>query len=380
VAPLLYAVIALIASYVAFVVVHQAGVRTTSMLWLTTAISALAIPAMMLFGQIRGNVFAATSLGQMVARIGSDPVTPTRVQSLVGEALGDPSLKLAFWDRVQSGYVDVRGARVELPVDPFERTVTRVMRDGRPVAALIYDPALDLHAEIVEGVAATSLMLLENARLVEELRASRSRIVSSVQQERLRLERDLHDGAQQRLLAIQLKLSQARGRAGDGELAALLEEVEADSSAAVDELRSLAHGIYPTVLRERGLADALRSMALAAAIPVTVVDHGIGRCSAAVEAAVYFSALEAVQNAIKHAGPGTRVTLTLARQGDGISFVFSDDGAGFDQSLASSGVGLVSLRDRVGAVGGELELSSAPGAGTIVRGAVPNTGTTAEER
>jgi signal transduction histidine kinase len=380
VAPLLYAVIALIASYVGFSVLRESDVGSTSGLWALTGISALAIPATMLFGQIRGRVFAATSLGRIVAKVGGGPVTPTRVQNVIGEVLGDPSLTLALWDPAQSAYVDVRGTRVELPTDPRERMFTPVMRDGRPFAALIHDPALDSSSEVVQGVAATSLMLLENTQLVEELRASRTRIVKTAQHERLRLERDLHDGAQQRLLAIQIKLSQARSRADNQELAMLLEEVEEDASVAVDELRSLAHGIYPTVLRERGLADALRSMAIGAAVPVSVVDHGIGRCRDAVEAAIYFSSLEALQNAVKHAGEGAQVTLTLERRGDQIAFVVSDDGAGFDPVLAGKGIGFVDMRDRVAAVGGQLEISSAPGEGTTVRGAIPDAGTVAEER
>ncbi|MDP9308596.1 MAG: histidine kinase dimerization/phosphoacceptor domain-containing protein [Actinomycetota bacterium] len=237
VAPLLYAVIALIASYVGFSVLRQSDVGSTSGLWALTGISALAIPATMLFGQIRGRVFAATSLGRIVSKVGGGPVTPTRVQNVIGEALGDPSLTLALWDPAQSAYVDVRGTRVELPTDPLERMVTPVMRDGRPFAALIHDPALDSSSEVVEGVAATSLMLLENTRLVEELRASRARIVKTAQHERLRLERDLHDGAQQRLLAIQLKLSQARSRADDQERPKRVGEPTLAQHSRVDAVR-----------------------------------------------------------------------------------------------------------------------------------------------
>src|SRR5262249_37312878 len=155
--------------------------------------------------------------------------------------------------------------------------------------------------------AASSLMLLENARLVEELHASRRRIVTTAEHERLRLERDLHDGAQQRLMAIQIKLALLRDRVDEPGIAAELDEIGGDASAAVDELRGLAHGIYPTVLRERGLGDGLRALARSVPLPVEVRDDGVGRCEPAVEAAVYFCAAEAIQNATKHGGPATRV-------------------------------------------------------------------------
>jgi signal transduction histidine kinase len=142
----------------------------------------------------------------------------------------------------------------------------------------------------------------------------------------------------------------------------------------VDELRALAHGIYPTVLRERGLGDGLRALAQGVPLPVDVVDNGIGRCERTVEAAIYFCAAEAIQNATKHAGPGTRITVTLERRDDEAAFAVVDDGTGFDPAANPGGIGLVSMRDRIGAVGGELEIAATPGGGTTVRGRVPVTG------
>jgi signal transduction histidine kinase len=215
------------------------------------------------------------------------------------------------------------------------------------------------------------LMLHENARLVEELRASRGRIVATAQSERLRLERDLHDGAQQRLLAIQIKLGLACKRLGDGETAARLDEIAEDSAAAVEELRALAHGIYPTVLRERGLAEALYTLGCSTAPELKIDDRGVGRCPPAVEAAAYFCVLEAIQNATKHAGPDARVTITLERQGTEIELTVSDTGVGFRPDLDSSGTGLLSMRDRIASLGGELEIHSESGRGTRVRATVP---------
>jgi PAS domain S-box-containing protein len=216
--------------------------------------------------------------------------------------------------------------------------------------------------------------ITDRVRLVEELRGSRARIVEAGARERLRLERDLHDGAQNRLIAIQLKLALAREEAGADAVATRLDELIVDAQAAIEELRELGHGIYPTELREGGLEDALRSLGAAAPIRARVVADGVGRHAPAVEEAVFFCAREAIQNATKHAGVRARVTLSLTRHDEGVEFEVADDGPGFDPREQSSGFGLASMRDRIAAVGGELEIISAPGQGARIRGIVPHRG------
>jgi signal transduction histidine kinase len=369
--PVLGSAIALAAAYSAYTVLRQLDVEGLTGLKVAGAAAALAIPLSMLVGQVRGRVFAATSLVALVGRVGGEPVTAARVEGLIRDALGDPQLRFAL-RRPGSGYVDVDGHAVELPVGRRDVGVTPVVRNGEPVAALVHDAALDEGSGLAGGLAATALLLLENAQLVTELRDSRARIVSSGQQERLRLERNLHDGAQQRLFNIQLKLTEARSRASDPQLARALDELTADTAATVDELRTLAHGLYPTVLRERGLVDALRAAARGAPLPVRVVDEGLGRCAPTIEEAVYFCVLEAIQNTTKHAGPGARSTVRLERAGDELRFIVSDDGAGFDAARRGDGIGLVSMRDRIGAAGGTLDVVSRPGDGTTVSGIVPS--------
>ena len=304
-------------------------------------------------------------------RATDEPLDPARIESLISDALGDPTLALALWVAEPPGYVDMRGVRVELPEDPALRASTPVTRDGRPIAALIHDPALEADAGVVEGLVATSLVLLENIQLIEELRDSRARIVATAVHERLRLEHELHDGAQQRLMAIQFNLAFMQKRAAREDLAAQLEAIQADAAEAAEELRTLAHGIYPTVLRERGLGDALRSVAMTAPIPINVTDEDIGRCSPEVEAAIYFCSLEAIQNTIEHAGSRARITVSLARRTGRIEFEVRDDGIGMKTRGSADGLGLVSMRDRIGAIGGELEIVSSSGSGTRIRGAVP---------
>jgi signal transduction histidine kinase len=243
---------------------------------------------------------------------------------------------------------------------------------------MVHDAQLSDEPELLEAAGEVVLLALENAELEaaqsQSLRAlaeSRARLVTASDRERRRLERDLHDGAQQRLTAIQIRLRLAAERVEDEQLAAQLEAISRDAKAAVDELRELSHGIYPTVLRSAGPAMALRALAMRATIPVLVSDGGIGRYPSPVEAAIYFCCAEAVQNATKHAGDGATVAVSLAPFPDGIRFTVSDDGVGMSESRGTTGDGLVGMRDRIGAVGGELEISSAPGRGTKVHGWVP---------
>jgi signal transduction histidine kinase len=330
----------------------------------------LAIPVAILVGQVRGNVFAAISLGQVAVRASGKPLTPASVQGVIGDALGDPSLALALWAPERAGYVDVHGAPLTLPQDSRARGITRVTRNDRPVAALIHDPTLDTDSSVIEGLAATSLMLLENSRLVDELRASRSRIVDAAERERRRLERDLHDGAQQRLVAIQVRLGLAQQLADGDELARQLQAAQREAEAALAELRALAHGIYPAELHDFGPAFALRSLARGAPVPVEVTDEGVGRSAEAIEAALYFCAREAIQNAAKHAGADAEVAVRLARRADAIELTVSDDGAGMAFQKHGDGIGITGMRDRIEAVGGEFEIVSTPGRGTSIHATV----------
>jgi signal transduction histidine kinase len=214
-------------------------------------------------------------------------------------------------------------------------------------------------------------MLLDNARLVEELRASRARIAEATHAGRAAIERDLHDGAQPLLSSLIIKLGLARDLAAEPELRALLDEAGNDTAAAAEELRRLARGIYPPALRERGVAEALRAFALTAPVTVRIAENGGVSAPEASQAAVYFAALEAIQNAIKHGGDGVHVDVVVAEHDRRLAFTVTDDGAGFDIGAVDGGVGLASMDDRVSALGGELVVSSSPGAGTTVRGWVP---------
>ena len=292
-------------------------------------------------------------------------------------ALGDPSLELAYWLPARGRYADLAGRPVELPGPDAERAATVVRRHGEPVAALVHDPALRENAELVDSVCAAAALTLENERLQADLRArlaeldaSRVRLVAATEAERRRLERDLHDGAQQRLvsLAMTLGLAQARAERDPAGVAPVLAEARATLTVALEELRELSHGIHPAILSERGLGAALQDLAWRAALPVRVSVTLAGRLPAPVEAAAWFAASEAVANATKHAH-ATQLRLRAECAGTAIVLEVGDDGIG--GADPARGSGLRGLGDRIEAVGGRLEVLSPPGGGTTLRAEIP---------
>jgi signal transduction histidine kinase len=206
---------------------------------------------------------------------------------------------------------------------------------------------------------------------LREVRASRARILAAADEERRRIERDLHDGGQQRLVALRIRLELAEEMMKQDPAVArnMLHVLGGEVDAALDELRSLAAGVYPSLLAARGLPDALRTAALQSPVPASVEVDGSDRYPSEVETAAYFCCIEALQNVAKHAPEASSVVIALNRNGD-LRFEVRDDGPGFAVE-AASGDGLVNMRDRVAAVGGDLEIQSTPGTGTLVAGTIP---------
>jgi signal transduction histidine kinase len=212
----------------------------------------------------------------------------------------------------------------------------------------------------------------ERRRLAIEVRESRARIVTASDESRRQIERDLHDGAQQYLVLMELKLGLlARRIADDPEASAMTAELRSDLSHALAELRDLSHGLYPAVLETDGLAAALRAAGERSPLPVTVESDGLGREASEVEAAVYFCCLEAMQNAGKHAGEGASIAVTLGNSDGRLRFTVADDGRGYNTEALGTSHGLQNMADRIGALGGELTIESTPGQGTTVAGSVP---------
>jgi signal transduction histidine kinase len=327
-----------------------------------------------LFALIAAQLFAARVLRNVVGASMRHP-SVEGLEDMLRAPLGDPGLRIGFWRPRER---DFTGAQGDPLVPSPAQALTTVERDGHPAAAVLHDVQLSDDPELLAAAGGVALLAAENTELerawkvsLRELSASRARLTEASDSERRKLERDLHDGAQQRLMAIQIKLRLAKERTRDQRLAEDLEAIGVDAEQAVEELRRLAHGIYPTVLRNFGVAEACQAFALRAPIPVTVDDTGIGRCPRTVEAAIYFCTMEAVQNVIKHAGDGARVTITLGRDGQHVRFAIADDGVGIASPASRDGEGLIGMRDRIGAVGGELDIISSRGAGTTVRGTAP---------
>jgi signal transduction histidine kinase len=247
---------------------------------------------------------------------------------------------------------------------PFTEEQDRVLTElARPVALALHNSRLD-----------TALQAsLDDLRVAnEELQASRARIVAASDQSRRQIERNLHDGAQQHLVALAVKLGLARQllEADPATLGPMLEELRGDAQETLTQLRELAHGIYPPLLMDRGLTEALRAAANRAVLSTDVVAD-VDRYPPEAEAAVYFCCLEALQNAGKHAGEGARITITVSEADHELMFEVTDTGAGFDVEHAAAGHGFVNMGDRLGAIGGVLEVTSTIGAGTTIRGRVP---------
>jgi signal transduction histidine kinase len=239
---------------------------------------------------------------------------------------------------------------------------------GRGVASWIWaEPVLAVLASIVAASAA------QLRRQADELQASRTRIVAAADSERRRIERNLHDGAQQRLAALAIKVSMACELAGNdaGQARALLAELRGDVRETAEELRHLAHGIYPPLLADSGLPAALAAAAGRATLPVTVQAAPLGRYPAEVEATVYFCCLEAIQNACKHAGDEATLALRVWEEGSALAFDVTDDGSGFDAGGRGLGAGFTNMEDRLCALRGSLLVESAPGRGTRVSGQLP---------
>jgi signal transduction histidine kinase len=340
--------------------------------WLSV-LALLTVPLAFLAGLLRSRL-ARSAVATLVVELGETP-EPGRLSEALARALGDPSLELAYWLRDDT-FVDADGHVVSLPAAGSGRVATAVERSGLRVAVLIHDESLSDHPELVDGVVAAAGLALENERLqaqlrarLEDLRLSRARVVETADAERRRLERNLHDGAQQRLVALSLSLALAERRfAGDPATCEVLEQARSDLGGALAELRELARGIHPAVLTDRGLGPALDALAGRAHVPVDVRELPGERLPLGVEAAAYYLVAEALTNVAKYAG-ASAATVRVCVKDSQLLVEVADDGVG--GADASRGSGIRGLADRVEALDGRLDVDSPPGAGTRVSAAIP---------
>jgi signal transduction histidine kinase len=283
----------------------------------------------------------------------------------------------AVWPAEATLGTPIRSEADLLPAFPEGERAFPVRHQGELLGALSLatsrrETLTTTQENLVSDLAGQAGLILRNVRLIEELRASRQRLVTAQDEERRRLERNIHDGAQQQLVALAVKVRLARTMtARDVERAqALLDELQGETQEALENLRDLARGIYPPLLADQGLASALQAQARKVPFPVQVEPNGIGRYPADTEATAYFCVLEALQNAAKYAD-ASKAIVTLREEDGRLVFSVSDDGAGFDVHRITAGAGLQNMTDRLDAIGGSLDVASTPGRGTTVMGQIP---------
>jgi signal transduction histidine kinase len=335
------------------------------------------VPFAFLAGLLRSRVAAASAMSELVARLGEGRRRGA-LRDALAEALGDPSLELAYWLPERGQWVDAAGAPFALPAAESGRACTPVEHAGERVAMLVHAASVAEDRELVRAVGAAAALALENERLdaalrasVQELRASRVRIVESADAARRRIERDLHDGAQQQLVSLALALRAARSRLerDPKEAGALIDAAAADLDAAIRELRELARGIHPAVLSDRGLGAALDALAQRTPLPVELERVPAERLPESVEAAAYFVVAEAITNVVRYAR-ATHARVAVVRDGDRIVVEVADDGVG--GADPADGTGLRGLADRVAVLDGTLDVESVPGRGTTLRAVIPS--------
>ena len=319
---------------------------------------------------------ARAAVPDLVVELGQTP-TPGRLRDALADALGDPSLQVASWAPTLGRFVDAAGDPVVLPEDDAGQAVTLLERNGVRVAAVIHDPILLEEPGLITSVAGALWLAVENDRLAAEVeaqlievRASRARIVEAGDRERRRVERDLHDGAQQRLVSLSLELQVARralGDDGDPAVRRSLDRAAEEALAALAELRDLAVGIYPLILTESGLGEAVESLADRTSVDVSV-DIGSERYAPVVEGAAYFVISEALTNVTKYAR-ATRAVVRVRGLADHVSIEVDDDGIG--GADPRSGSGLRGLADRLSALDGTIAIESPPGGGTRIAAQIP---------
>jgi signal transduction histidine kinase len=354
----------------------EAAVGETSTVAETVYLIAFAIvPFAFKLGLLRSRL-ARGAVAGLVVELGEGR-GPGKLREALARTLHDPSLELAYWIPEQARYVDSDGRPVELPGEGGDRVATVVEREGRRVAAFVHDVSVLEDRDLVDAVSAAAGLALENERLqaelrarLEDLRASRARIVEATDAERKRIERNLHDGTQQRLVSVAMALGLAESKLStDPEAAAqILGEARLSLGGALQELRELSQGIHPGLLTERGLGPALQELAYQAPLPVEVDVALERRLPEPVEAAAYFVVAEGLANVVKYAS-ASAVSVTVGRANGSTVIDVADDGIG--GADPSHGSGLRGLADRVEALGGALAVVSPPGRGTQLHVEIP---------
>lgn len=341
---------------------------------------AFALPAMalaFLVGLVRWRLYVGASLRRFAASIGSS-AGPGGLRDAFADAFEDPTLAIVY-PVAEDRWAAADGHPVDAPVGGGGRSVTDLHNaEGNVVAALVHDQALEAETAFINVIGSYASLSLENQRLavdvanlVREMRDTQARAAASADDTREQIERDLHDGAQQRLIALRIKLQLAAERSGDAALHTTeqFNQLGTEVQLAIDELRAFTQGVFPAVLGDFGPVTALKRAVRAAPVPTTVSGVNVGRYRPEVERAIYFCCLEALQNTYKHAHTATAAHVRIATRGRELTFEVTDDGLGFDLGTVALGAGLHNMHDRVASLGGSLTIDA--GRGTRITGVIP---------
>jgi signal transduction histidine kinase len=394
-APVLGAAVLRFVAAIVYIALRRAGVDGTGT-DIAVFVALLSVPATalgFLLGLLQWRVYSGGALRRLTTGL-SETRDPADLRGLLAESLEEPRVGLFYADPPgpEDGdgagappWHDASGSVVAAPFGPSRACVHEAGAESGLRVAVVCEEGFGDRPEFLDAVCACVVSGLERQRLdaalatsLAEVAASRKRLAGAADGARQKIERDLHDGAQQQLVALRVKLELARealeGESGQGvdsgQGARMVAGLGPEVEEIIEEVRSLARGIYPALLASDGLGEALRAAGRHSSVPVSIDADGVGRLPSDTESAVYFCCLEALQNVAKHADGATAVAIDLRGEGQ-LRFTVVDDGCGFDGDGAAAGSGITGMKDRLAAVGGELRVESAPGAGTRVRGRVP---------
>ncbi len=384
-APVLGAAVLRFAVAVLYVGLRRAEVDA-EVLYAASLVALLSIPVTALgffVGLLQWRVYSGTALAGLNTGM-ADTRDPAELRALLARSLEEPAIEL-YLSPPGSGensarhWLDSAGRESPAPTTSAEGCLAEAEAESGLRVAIVCDRGFRDYPDFLQAVASCVISGLERQRLnlalaasLEDVAASRKRLAGTADGARRKIERDLHDGAQQHLVALRVKLELAREalERDPGDATAMVAGLGPEVDEIIEEVRSLARGIYPALLASDGLGEALRAAGRRSPLPVSVSAEGIGRFPSETESAVYFCCLEALQNAAKHAGGASRVAVELRLDGD-LLFEISDDGCGFVAVAGREGSGITGMRDRLAAVGGTLRIESGPGAGARVLGRVP---------
>lgn len=381
--PVLGAAVLRFAAASVYVALRRAEVDADA-LYTASLVALLSIPATALgffVGLLQWRVYSGTALADLNTGL-ADATDPAELRSLLARSLEEPAVELYYaaegegkgGDRLR--WLDPSGHDCPTPVAGAASCLAEAEAESGLRVGIVCDRGFRDYPGFLQAVSACVISGLERQRLdaalaasMEDVAASRKRLASAADGARRKIERDLHDGAQQGLVALRVKLGLAREALdrNPDDAAAMVDHLGPEVDEIIEEVRSLAHGIYPPLLASDGLGEALRAAGRRSALPVTIAAEGLGRFAPETESAVYFCCMEALQNAGKHAVGASRVRVELRLDGD-LLFEVRDDGCGFDSKPSGEGAGITGMRDRLAAVGGEMRIESGPGAGTRILG------------